>query len=79
MSVDMAVTAALCMLIPAVMRGGGPRMLAPVLTCIGLFQGPLIPSLQVSQSDALLDVDSSSTWRIFCCWCWNCMICQAEK
>ena len=53
MSVDMAITAALCLLIPSVITNGGPRMLAPVLTMIGLSQGPLIPSLQVLKKDWL--------------------------
>jgi glutaredoxin len=47
MSIDMLVTATLCFLIPLVTRRGGPRMLAPLLTIIGLSHGPLIPALQV--------------------------------
>lgn len=47
MTVDMVVTAVLCMLIPTAIKTGGPRMMAPMLTLIGLAQGPLIPALQV--------------------------------
>ena len=51
--VDMVVTATLCFCIPLATSTGGPRMLAPILTVIGLSQGPLIPALQVRKKDWL--------------------------
>ena len=53
MSIDMLVTSSLCLAIPFVTRSGGPSMLAPLLTIIGLSHGPLIPALQVLKKDWL--------------------------
>jgi sugar phosphate permease len=53
MSIDMLVTASMCLLIPFVTRTGGPSVLAPMLTIIGLSHGPLIPALQVLKKDWL--------------------------
>ena len=60
MSIDMAVTAALCLAIPLVTRSAGPRVLAPLLTVIGLSQGPLIPANQVLKRNWLRDGPSKA-------------------
>ena len=60
MSIDMAVTAALCLAIPLVTRSAGPRVLAPLLSVIGLSQGPLIPANQVLKRNWLRDGPSKA-------------------